>query len=77
MATALMIVGGLIAVGSFIFAAVNMGRQVKNTFSGDADKVFSGFGGMFSRHIGAMIGMALGGATFVVGLIMLVVQNLN
>ncbi len=77
MATALMIVGGSVAVGSFVFATVNMGRQVKNVFSGDADKAFSGFGGMFSRHIGAMIGMVLGGVIFVVGLIMLVTQNLG
>jgi len=70
MALGLIVVGALIAVGSFIFAAVNMAKQAKNVFDGDFDKASSGFGGMFTRHIGAMIGMVVGGAILSIGLIM-------
>lgn len=73
MAIGLIVVGLVIAVGSFVFAAVNMGKQVRDVFAGDADP-FSGFGGMFTRHIGAMIGMVFGGLIAVVGAIIGIVQ---
>ena len=74
MAIGLIIVGVVIAFGSFVFAAINMGKQAKNFLGGDVDKTFSGIGGMFGRHIGAMIGMVFGGLILTAGLIIGAVQ---
>lgn len=73
MAIGLIILGLVIAAGSFIFAAVNMGKQVRDVFAGDSDP-FSGFAGMFTRHIGAMIGMVVGGLIAAIGVVLGIVQ---
>lgn len=70
MVLTLIIVGALVSVGSFIFAALNMAKQAKNFLGGDADDMVSGFGGMFTRHIGAMIGMLVGGVILAIGLVL-------
>jgi hypothetical protein len=74
MATTLMIAGVIIVAGSFVFAIFNMGRQAGNVFRGDADRAFSDFGGTFTRHLGAMVGIVIGGLMFFVGLIMFISQ---
>ena len=70
MAIGLIIAGVVIIALSFIVALVNMAGQAKNVFSGKADDAFSGFGGMFARHIGAMIGVVIGGLTFSIGVVL-------
>jgi uncharacterized protein (DUF2062 family) len=52
-ATVIFIVGISFVLGSFIYAALNMGRAF-------SDSHFS-FDSMFQSHVGAMIGMAVGG----------------
>ena len=52
-ATAIFIVGISFVLGSFIYAALNMGRA----FSAGHHS----FDKMFRSHVGAMIGMAVGG----------------
>ena len=66
---ALIISGVVLCFGAFVFAALNMGRQANKTFSGDFNSEARGFGGMFGRHIGAMIAMAGGGVLVVLGFI--------
>jgi len=66
----LIIVGVLIAVGSFVFALFNMGRQAKRTFDGNTGLTFSGFGGAIARHLGSMAGLLIGGLMAFVGFAM-------
>ncbi len=73
MAIGLIIIGVVIAFGSFVFAAINMGKQARNFLGGDVENS-SGIGGMFGRHIGAMIGMVFGGLILTAGLIIGAVQ---
>lgn len=75
MAVALIVVGFLIAGGSFAFAAINMGKHVYSMFDDKAETdSFTGFGGMFKRHIGAMVGMMVGGLIAAIGVVIGVVQ---
>ncbi len=67
---ALTIVGILIAVGSFIFALFNMGKQAKRTFDGNIEQALSGFGETFARHLGAIAGLIIGGLIAFVGIAM-------
>ena len=63
-----LIIGGLVIVcGSFIFAAFNMFRGVM-----DGDTVQ--FRDTVKKHVGAMIGMAIGGFIFVIGFIILIMR---
>lgn len=55
----LMVLGLLLALGAFVFAALNMVRGVSNF---DPK-------GLFTGHIGAMIVMAIGGVCFWIGAI--------
>lgn len=66
----LLIVGLLVVFGSFVFAAVNMARMV--TGRGNAS-----LSGGFTRHIGAIIGMATGGLVAIIGIVILIVQHLE
>lgn len=75
MATGLMIVGGLVWIGSFVFAGINIDRKANKIFSSGVNKALSGSGGMFNRLVGAIVGMILGGMTFVTGLIMLMLNT--
>ena len=65
----LIVSGSVIGFGAFIFAAVNMFRDVKkkDPFSGN----------FFKRHIGAEIVLAFGGLVILIGLITLVANILN
>ncbi len=75
MATGLMIAGGLVWIGSFVFAGINIDRKANKIFSSGVNKALSGSGGMVTRHISAKIGMVLGGMTFAIGLAILIIQN--
>ncbi len=55
---AAMIFGVIVMLGSFIFAAFNMARSQDSDFA---------FQDGFKKHIGAMVGMACGGAIMVLG----------
>jgi hypothetical protein len=59
----LFVLGVVIVFGSFIYAAVNMGLSAKRFFDGTGDN----FGNMFMGHIGAMIGMVIGGFIAAIG----------
>lgn len=69
----LIVFGLLLSFGSFAFAAYNMGRHAQN-FMKDFDapmnprfargrtpeeNPLSGFGGMFAKHMGAIVAMGL------------------
>lgn len=59
----LFVMGIVIAFGSFIYAAINMGLSAKRFLDGtDAN-----FGNMFMGHIGAMISMVIGGLIAAIG----------
>jgi len=73
----LMIAGHFIFVGSLVFAVINMARQTKNISSSSMKMTSSNSGKMFTRHIGATVGMVLGGGMFLIGLIMMIVQKLS
>jgi len=65
----LLFVGLGLALGGFIFGAVNMGRAIKD--DGAA------FHNMAKRHIVAMVALALGGGVALIGGIMIVMQVLT
>ena len=66
--------GLLVAFASFAFAAFNMAAHVKHMVGdGPNPEVF---GGMFTRHLGAIVGVAFGGLLFVVGVILLILDVL-
>lgn len=79
LAIGLIIAGLLVGFGAFAFAGLNMGRHVSRTFSGkqNFDQSFNSFGGMFGRHIGALIGMGAGGLMSVIGIILLILTLLG
>lgn len=68
---AFIILGLVISLVAFIFAAINMLRGMTK------EDQFSGFDSMFEGHIGAMIAMAFGGLLFVIGLILAGVDVLS
>ncbi len=55
----LMILGGVVAIGSFIFAAFNMAHLGGKKSAG----------GLISENFGAMIGIVVGGVIFWAGMI--------
>lgn len=59
----LSVLGVAIVFGSLIFAAINMGLSAKRFFDGADDN----FGNVFMGHMGAMIGMAIGGLIAIIG----------
>lgn len=65
LAIGLILVGLVVGLGSFIYAAKNM----KNTILGD-----KGLEGGLTGHVSAMIASACGGVTALFGLILLIVQ---
>lgn len=75
LAIGLIIFGVVVVGGSFAFAAVNMGKAASSMFGeNNSSDLFSGFGGMFKRHIGAMVGMMLGGLISTIGVVIGIVQ---
>jgi hypothetical protein len=64
----LIVVGIVLAVLSFVFAAVNMGLEATGK---------SSFGGMVTRHLGAMIVIALAGLTATIGVIITAIHFLQ
>ena len=72
MAVPLMLVGSLVFLGSFIYAAIKIGGYVGKIFSGniDLDKDLLGLGDLFKGQLWAMLGVVVGITTFVVGAIM-------
>jgi hypothetical protein len=62
--------GVFIAVGSFIFAVFNIGRQAMRTFNSNTELSTSGHGGTFARHLGAMTGLVIGGLIAFIGIAM-------
>jgi hypothetical protein len=67
-----MIVGAAIYVASYVFAFITIIRQARAAFHDDLHR-FSARDTAVS-HLTAMIGMAIGGNVFFVGLIMFLVQ---
>ena len=67
----LIIVGVLIALGSFLFALFNIGRQAKRVFNGDVGQAVSDFGGALAHHLGSMAGMVIGGLIAFIGIALL------
>lgn len=61
----LFVLGIVIAFGSFIFTMVNIGMSAKRFFNGTDDN----FGNVFMGHIGAMIGMGIGGLIATIGVL--------
>lgn len=71
----LLILGGVIGVGSFIYTLRNATNQVAHILdSNDQGDVMSRGGQIFSGHITAMIGMAVGSLIGFIGLIILIIQ---
>jgi hypothetical protein len=74
--------GIAIVFSSFVVAAGNMGRGAKAMFADfdqplshgrhNVDHGMSAFGKMFGNHIGAMVGMAIGGLVTFIGFILTV-----
>lgn len=54
-------VGLITSFGSFVFAALNMGRSVSSDSYSFEDA--------FRRHVGAMVGVALGGLCLALGVL--------
>lgn len=75
--TIAMIAGAVVVAGSILFALINMGVHSSAVFSDDVDGSFSVFEGFFIRHVGAMIGMIIGGLAFVLGLIIFLARLLS
>lgn len=66
----LMVVGMVIGVGGFLFAAINMATAVNMTGNiRSATTEFGRFGRMFKRHWAAIVVMAIGGLLVLIGLI--------
>ncbi len=75
LAIGLIILGVVVAGGSFAYAAINMVKTASNMFNeNESSDLFSGFGAMFKRHMFAMIGMVVGGLITFVGVVMGIVQ---
>lgn len=71
---ALAIIGVLIGIASFVFAARNMGQMANSFASSGFDRQFNKG---FRRHFKTMIPMALGGLLTFVGIILIVVHFLQ
>jgi hypothetical protein len=65
----LLILDVLMDLGAFAFAAKNMAGGVRRPFDDHE--------GMFSRHLGAMVVMAIGGSVGLVGVILIVLHILG
>ncbi|MFA5377861.1 MAG: hypothetical protein WC455_19075 [Dehalococcoidia bacterium] len=59
MGTALIVIGLIVSLSAFIFAALNMAHSGND------------FDGMFSRHLWSMVIMAIGGFMVVAGFLMI------
>ena len=68
---ALIITGIFIVASSFIFGLINIGKQARTIFKGDAEKTVSGFGGTFTRHLFAIAALVVGGFLAFIGIAML------
>lgn len=68
---ALIIAGVFLIASSFIFGFINIGKQARTIFNGDNDKIVSGFGGTFTRHLFAIAGLVVGGLIAFIGIVIL------
>ncbi len=75
MATGLMIAGGLVWVGSFAFSVINTRRHINKIFSDKMDEVFPSFRWVLRYQPVGTVSETLGGVMFIIGLIMLIIQN--
>ena len=69
----IIVAGALVSVSSFIGAAANMARGFKSFGEGNV----GGIGGVFAGHLGAMVGMIIGGFISFVGVITLIISAVN
>ncbi len=77
MAMGLMIAGSFVFVGSVVLSTTNLAWQILSTLDNNINKASSYSSKIFARHAGAIIGIMFGEAMFLVGMTMLIAQNLN
>ncbi len=73
MGIVLFVLGIMIAIGAFIFAAVNMGVAFTSTTSARGTRGLS-IGEIIGGHLGAMVAMAVGGFVSVIGCVLIIIE---
>lgn len=68
----LFVVGLVVALVSFIFAALNMKNMANSVMSKNGPNP-DAFAAGFGKHIGAMIPMVIGGLISIIGVVVLIV----